>query len=340
MTLPALTRTPFLHSDAGFVEVSGAQTTVLFTLSDASGAYLGSSQQIALPNQFLLFPDPIRYLGLGLTGSYRVDARIVSGTGAVVPVAWTTDDRTGDTAFEAGFAAPGASADDRIVPYVVSDASGNEHTDLTILNLGGAPANVTVTVTPPLVGGLAPSIAPQSYTINPGQMLTRSNILLSDFGFSSSMPAALRIHTDAPSALDISAWRAHGASGAGTFALTETSVSQPAALSGGTATSIHMDQNSATHSSFGFVEVTGNDVVVHVSVVDGATGNELGAKDYPLQGGNEFFTGVDDILGSASASNVYFRFSVASGSGAIVPYGRSQDVISGDEFVVLARQDP
>jgi len=101
-----------------------------------------------------------------------------------------------------------------------------------------------------------------------------------------------------------------------------------------------MDQNTATRSSFGFVEVTGNDVVVHVSVVDGATGNELGAKDYPLQGGNEFFTGVDDILGSASASNVYFRFSLSSGSGSVVPFGLSQDVISGDAFLVLARQDP
>jgi subtilisin family serine protease len=339
-TLPALTRTSFLHSDVGFVEVSGSQTTVLFTLRDKTGGVLGSSQQIALPNQFVLFPDPIRYLGLALTDSYRVDATIVGGAGAVVPVAWTTDDRTGDTAFEAGSAAPAASADDRILPYAVSDASGDEHTDLTILNLGFAPAQVTVTVTPPLVDGLAPPTVPQTYTVNPGQMLTRSNILLSDFGFSSSMPAALRIHTDAPSALDVAAWRAHGASGSGTYALTEQAVSQPQALSAGTATSIHMDQNSATHSSFGFVEVTGNDVVVHVSVVDGATGSELGAKDYPLQGGNEFFAGADDILGAASASNIYFRFSLTSGTGAIVAYGQSEDVLSHDPIVVIARPDP
>jgi hypothetical protein len=255
-------------------------------------------------------------------------------------VAWTADDRTADTAFEAAFAAPAASSDDRIVPYAVSDASGNEHTDLTILNLGGAPASVTVSVTPPVVGGLAPPTIPQTYTVNPGQMLTRSNILLSDFGFSSSMPAALRIHTDAASQLDITAWRAHGLAGSGTFALTETAVSQPDALSAGTATSIHMDQNAATRSSFGFVEVTGNDVVVHVSVVDGASGNELGAKDYPVQGGNEFFAGADDILGSASASNITFRFSLTSGSGAIVAYGVSKEVISGDESLVIARQDP
>jgi len=339
-TLSALTRTPFLHSDTGFVEVSGAQATVLFTVTDASGALLGSSQQIALPNQFVLFPDPIRYLGLALTESYRVDATIVSGTGAVVPVAWTADDRTADTAFESAIAAPPASSDDRIVPYAVSDASGNEHTDLTILNLGTAPANVTVSVTPPVVDGFAEAPPPQTYTVNPGQMLTRSNILLSDFGFSSSLPAALRIHTDALSRLDVTAWRAHGPSGAGTFALTEPAVSQPAALSAGTATSIHMDQNNTTHSSFGIVEVTGNDVVVHVSVVDGATGNEIGAKDYPVQGGNEFFAGADDILGSSSANNMYFRFSLTSGTGAVVVYGLSQDVVSGDAFLVIARQDP
>jgi hypothetical protein len=338
-TLPALTRTSFLHSDAGFVEVSGVQTTVLFTVTDAAGALLGSSQQIALPNQFVLFPDPIRYLGLALNGSYRVDARIVSG-GAVVPVAWTADDRTGDTAFEAALPAPAASADDRILPYVVSDAGGNEHTDVTILNLGSAPANVTVTVTPALVGGMAPPTVPQTYTVNPGQMLTRSNILLSDFGFSSSMPAALRIHTDAASQLDVTAWRAHGAASSGTYALTETAVAQPAALSAGTATSIHMDHNTARHSSFGFVEVTGADVVVHVSVVDGATAVELGSKDYPVQGGNEFFAGAEDILGSTSASNISFRFSLTSGSGAVVPFGLSRDVISGDAFLVVARQDP
>jgi subtilisin-like proprotein convertase family protein len=339
-TLPALTRTSFVHSDAGFVEVSGAPATVLFTVRDAAGTYLGSSQQLALPNQFVLFPDPIRYLGLALTDSYRVDASIVGGSGAVVPAAWTTDDRTADPAFEAAIQAAPPSTDDWILPYAVSDSTGVDQTDLTIVNLGASAASVTVTATPPVVDGEAPPTLPQTYTVGPGQTLTRGNILLSDFGFSSDMPAALRIHTDAPAQLAVTARRSHAASW-GAYGMTEEAVAQPSALSGDqTATSIHMDQNGQTQASFGFVEVAGQDVIVHVSVVDGSTGSELGAQDYPVQGGNEFFGDAEDILGATTASNIYFRFSLSSGDGAVVAYGLATEVVSGDTNLVIARQDP
>ena len=127
----------------------------------------------------------------------------------------------------------------------------------------------------------------------------------------------------------------------GTFALTEQAVGAASALSaGGTATSIHMDQNSQRRASFGFVEVSGSDAVVHVSVVDGTTGVEIGAKDYTVPAGNKVVAGADDILASASASNIYFRFSVTSGDGRIVAYGHAIDVLSGDSDLVIARNDP
>lgn len=340
-TLPALTRTSFLHSDVGFVEVSGAPATVLFTVSDDKGAWIGSTQQLALPNQSVALLDPIRYLGLALTPSYRVDATVVSGTGAVVPFATTTDDRTGDPAFEAGVPAAPFSSDDWIVPYAVSDSSAANQTDLTIVNLDGAPVTATVTVTPALIPGTPPPPAAQTYTVGGGQTLTRTNILLTDFGFSAPSPVSLRIHTDTPSRLAVSARRALVLASSGTYALTEQAVPAASALAAvGTATAIHMDQNTQTFSSFGFVEVSGNDVVVHVSVVDGTTGVELGSKDYTVPAGNEIVAGATDILGTAKASNVYFRFSVASGSGAVIAYGIATDTVSGDPTLVIARKDP
>lgn len=362
-TLPALTRTTFFHSDAGFVEVSGAQATVLFTVTDAAGQFLGSSQQIALPNQFILFPDPIRYFGLTLTDSYRVNAKVVSATGAVVPVAWTTDDRTADPAFEAAVAAAPASSDDWILPYAFSfnsttpfppgfpfpppppliNTTQSIQTDLSIVNLGGAPANVTVSVTPASIAGspLPPQVAPppQTYTVGPGQTLTRSDVLLTDFGFPSFAPASLRIHTAAPSRLVVTA-RSASVHPSGSLGLTEQAVPAAGALlAGSTATSIHMDQNGQARASFGFVEVFGHDAVVHVSVVDGASGVELGAKDYTVPAGNKVAAGADDILGSANASNIYFRFSVSSGDGRIIAYGLTT-LRSGDTDVVIARKDP
>ena len=88
------------------------------------------------------------------------------------------------------------------------------------------------------------------------------------------------------------------------------------------------------------VEVSGNDVVVHVSVVDGTAGVELGSKDYTVPAGNEIVAGATDILGTVKASNVYFRFSVASGSGAVIAYGIATDTVSGDPTLVIARKDP
>jgi subtilisin family serine protease len=368
-TLPALTRTTFFHSDAGFVEVSGAQATVLFTVTDAAGTFLGSSQQIALPNQFVLFPDPIRYLGLALTDSYRVDATVVSGTGAVVPVAWTTDDRTTDPAFEAAVAAAPASSDDWIVPLALSisaaipspsSASSSSRsaspastpppgltglkTDLTIVNLGGAPANVTVSVTPAIIATsqLPPHVAPpaQTFNIGPGQTLTRPDVLRNDFPGAGNV-GALRIHTDSPSRLAITA-RIVSVFASGTYALTEPAVPQSSALAaGGTATSIHMDQNSQTATSFSFIEVSGNDAVVHVSVVNGLSGAELGSKDYSVGAGNEIYVGdASDILGTATASNIYLRFSISSGAGQVVACGVATDIRSADSILVIARNDP
>jgi subtilisin-like proprotein convertase family protein len=357
-TLPALTRTSFLHSDVGFVEVSGAPATVLFTVRDASGTFIGSTRQLALPNQSVPLPDPIRYLGLGLTSPYRVEASVVSGTGAVIPFAMTTDDRTGDPAFEAAVSAS-LSSDDWIVPFAltVSDpppfqaprsippSSGSDalETDLTIVNLDSAPANVEVTMTPALiVGSQNPPILsppPQNYTIGPGQTLTRQDILRTDFP-NGGQEGALRIHTDAPSRLAVTA-RFESVLASGTYAMTEQAVPAASALgAGGTATATHMDQNNQTHSAFGFLEVFGSDAVVHVSVVDGSTGAELGAKDYSLPAGNEIVAGAEDILGSSTASNIYFRFSVASGDGQVIAYGLATDVPSSDSILVMARKDP
>lgn len=339
-TLPALTRTPFLHSDVGFAEVSGAPVTVQLTVTGAEGAALGSSQQTALPNQSILFPDPIRYLGLALTDSYRVDAAVVGATGAVVPFATTTDDRTGDPAFEGAVSAAPASTDDWIVPYALSDSSGVLQTDLTIVNLDSAPVGVVVSVTPPVTPSGALPSGPQAYTVGPGQTLTRANILAADFAFPAALPSSLRIHTDAPSRLAVAA-RHSRVLASGTYALTEQAVPAASALSaGGTATVIHMDQNSQTRSSFGFVEVSGNDAVVHVSVVNGSTGAELGSKDYAVPAGNELVSGAEDILGTTKASNIFFRFAVSSAAGQVVAYGLATDILSGDSMLVLARKDP
>ncbi len=339
-TLPALTRQTFAHSDVGFTEVSGAPATVLFAVKDTDGFPLGSTQQTALPNQTAHLADPIRYLGLALTPEYRVDALVVSGTGRVLPFATTTDDLTGDTTFEAAVPAAPASSDDWIVPYAVSDSSGVDQTDLTIVNVGTAPIDVTVSVTPPVIPDIVFPSGPRTYAVGPGEMLTRANILLEDFDFSAPLPASLRIHTDSPSRLVVAARRAR-VLGSGSYALIEQAVPAASALAAGlTATAIHMDQNSETLSAFGFVEVSGNDAVVRVSVVDGSNGVELGAKDYPVSAGNEVFAGAEDILGTATASNIYFRFSVSSGEGHVVAYGLATDIRSGDAILVLARKDP
>ena len=345
-TLPALTRQTFMHSDVGFTEVSGVPVTVRLTVTNDSGQVIGTTQQTALPNQSVMLPDPIRYLGLGLTPSYRVDAAIVSGAGRVVPFATTTDDRTGDSVFEGAIPAAPLSTDDWVVPEAASIAAPFPgpgasiapvvQTDLSIANLDGAPANVTVS----LIARPGFTAGAQTYAVGAGQTLTRADILRTDFPLSSNV-GALRIHTDTPSRLAVTA-RLANVFAAGSYALTEQAVAASSALAagGGTATAIHMDHDNQTRSGFGLVEVSGNDAAVHISIVNGTTGVELGAKDYTVPAGKTVFFGAEDILGTTKANNLYFRFSVPSGSGQVIAYGQATNILSGDAILVVARKDP
>lgn len=104
-----------------------------------------------------------------------------------------------------------------------------------------------------------------------------------------------------------------------------------------TATAIHMDQDNRTTSSFGLAEIAGSDAMVHVSIRSGATGDELGAKDYTVPAGTSALYGASDILGTTKASNIYFQFSVPSGAGQVVAWGLATDNLSGDAIQVAAR---
>ncbi len=340
-TANGLAKSSQFHSNVGFTEVSGAPATVRIDLRDAGGSLLGSTTRSAAANTTFLITDVIRDEGLAETPNFRADFTVVSPTGRIVPFATYVDDVTGDGSFQAA-AVPAASPEDIVVPQTahVTGANGDFFkTNLILTNLGTQPVTVTVSLLPLLISGTPP--APRVYSIGPGQTLQKIDVLASEFGLSDPSAAGLRIHPGGPARLAVST-RTYVEKFGGTFGYSVPGVPAGSAIgAGASATAIQIDQTtglSGYRSNFGFTEVAGAWASVLVTVYSGDTGAALGSRAYAVSANASFQAGVGDILGAAAtATNLYLRFSVLSGSGRVLPYATTVDNKSGDAIYMPAQ---
>ena len=339
-TANGLAQTDSFHTNVGFTEVSGFPVTVHMDLYSGNGALLASREASTGPYTSVIIPFIISDRGLPSTSNFRVDFRVVSATGRVIPYATYVDNATGDGSYQSAIN-PALSADDVIVAQTSHVTGANSdffRTDLNITNLDTAPVTVTVSLLPLLLSGTPAS--PRVYTIQPGQTLEKLDVLASEFGLGDPSAAGLRIHPSTAARLAVST-RTYVTKFGGTFGFSVPGVAASSAIGvGTTATVIQLDQTSAANgyrSNFGFTEVAGAAATVRVTVRSGDTGGILGAKSYPVNASSSFQANVQDILGSGvTANNIYLQFTVDSGGGRVIPYGAAVDNKAGDAIFMIA----
>jgi subtilisin family serine protease len=333
-TTNGLLKTPTVHTNVGFTETSGFPVTVRIDVRDRFGTLIGSTSRTTQPYTTYLITDILLDRGIPSMTNFRVDFTVVSPQGRAIPFATTVDKFTGDSAFHAPIM-PVSTKDDIIVTQssFLGGANGDFfETTLDITNVDTKAAFVTVNLLPLMIP--PGSIMAKGYLIQPGQTLEFPNVLSTEFDLDAPVAAGFRIHPTAAAKLAVSSTTSVTKFG-GTFGYTVDGVrSSKAVVAGGMATSIFLDQTFAaagSRASFGFVEVTGNDVQVAVGAFDGATGNPLGNNSYSVPAYTSFQTSVTDLIGTAAAAkNFYVMFSVVSGNGAIVPWASSSNNTSGD----------
>ena len=332
------------HTNAGFTEVSGAPASVRMDIFSGSGAQLASTTRTAPANGNVLVTDIIGERGLGATSNFRIDYTVLGSAGKVIPYATFVDDVTGDGVFEP--ASRAASSGEDLVIAQASHATGANsdffQTNLHITNLGGATATVTVSLIPRVLTGVPGP--PAVFAIPPGSTLEKLDILASEFGVSDPSAAGLRIHPSGSARLVVSSrtfvQKFGGTSG---FSIPALPVSEAIGAGDGIATVIQLDQTFSAEgfrSNFGFAEVAGADAAVLVTARSGDSGASLGSHLYSLAASTSYQANVNEVVGSGVFSNIYLQFSVASGSGKILPYGVSIDNTSGDAIYIPAQKEP
>ena len=343
-TANGLVKSPQFHTNAGFTEVSGSPVSVKMDIFGGDGSLLASTTRDSGANASLLVTDIIGDRGLGATSNFRIDYTVVSSAGRVIPYATFIDDVTGDGVFEA--ASRAASSSDDIIIAQASHATGANSdffkTNLHITNLGTATAVVTASLIPRVLTGTPNS--PRVYAIAPGATLEKLDVLASDFGLGDPSAAGLRIHPSAAARLAVST-RTFVEKFDGTFGFSIPGLpaSEGIGLGDGKVTVIQLDQSTTAQgyrSNFGFAEVGGADVVVNAIARRGEDASAIGSRAYALSAGQSFQVNVNDLVGSGTFSNIYLEFSVASGTGRVLPYGVSIDNTSGDAIYIPAQREP
>ncbi len=340
-TANGLIKNDEFHSNVAFTEVSGNPVQVLVEVLDTAGTVLGSTTITAGPNTTPILGDVIKSLGLQPQDSFRVRFTVLSPTGRIIPFATYVDDITGDSIFQPALN-PAASAEDVILTQSahLSGARGDFFTtNVYVTNVDTAPVNLTVSLIPNRLTG-TPN-PPRTWTLAPGETLTKLDVLVSEFGLQDPSVAGLRLHPDHAARIVVTNNTLVPKFG-GTSGYSVQGVPVSTAVAGGkTLTAIGLSASPLATSfrcNFGFIEVAGADAVVRVTARNGDDGSVIGTRDYPLPANTLVQTSSTDLLGgtNASVTNFYLQYQVVSGSGRVMAYATVNDNTSGDGIYVPA----
>jgi hypothetical protein len=237
---------------------------------------------------------------------------------------------------------PAPTAEDVILTQSahLSGARGDFFTtNVYVTNVDTEPVTLTVSLIPNRLTG-TPN-PPRTWTIAPGETITKLDVLVSEFGLQDPSVAGLRLRPDHAARLVVTnntlVPKFGGSSGYSVQgAPVSTAVGQ-----GKTLTAIGLSASPLATSfrcNFGFIEVAGADAVVRVTAYNGDNGAEIGSRDYPLPPNTLVQTSSTDLLGGtdASVSNFYLTYRVVSGGGRVMAYATVNDNTSGDGNYVPA----
>ena len=206
-------------------------------------------------------------------------------------------------------------------------------------NVDTAPVNLTVSLIPNRLTG-TPN-PPRTWTIAPGETLTKLDVLVSEFGLQDPSVAGLRLHPDHAARIVVTNNTFVPKFG-GTSGFSVQGVPASTAVAGGkTLTAIGLSASPLATSfrcNFGFIEVAGATPSCASRRAAADNGAGIGTHDYPLSANTLVQTSSTDLLGGtdASVSNFYLQYQVVSGSGRVMAYATVNDNTSGDGIYVPA----
>ena len=327
------------RTNLGFVEGSGQPVQLLAKLLDASGAVLKSTS-------INLGPYEHRQSGwAGVFGAEtkvndgRIEVEVTSATGKVTAYASVIDNDTSDPLAVFPVVAGKLTESKYVVPGVAEFVAGsNFHTDMRIFNPASTPVNLTLNYKPQGNGASPPSV---NLTVNPGEVKAIDDVLPTLWNLFQT-GGAVSVQTANPAPLVVTARTYSREADGGTYGqfIPAVSAKESVGLGERALEILQLQQSGSPADKFGFrsnlglVEVTGNPVVVELTLRPEDA--KLSAITHVTLAGNEF-TQIPQIFKQAFPQNVYngrVSVKVVSGTGRVAGYGSVVDNATEDPTYV------
>ena len=320
------------RTNIGFTEGSGSPADILVKLLDTNNNVIKSET-------FNLNPYEHRQLGFGgvfgndvSIADGRIEVEVTSPNGKVTAYASVLDNDTKDPLLVFPVQAAKLSSTHYVVPGVAElNAGSNFHTDMRLYNPNGTPVTVTLTYKPQQ-GDATPIPAGVTRTINAGQVLAIDNVLPTLWNINAS-GGAVTVSAANATPLVVTARTFSREADGGTFGQFIPAVTSSDAVGRGERAleilqledSGERSQKTGYRSNVGLVEVTGNRVVVELTLRP--PDSKLTAVNHiELQGGE--FVQLPQVFRFFGFNNVYngrVSMRVVEGLGRVAGYGSIVD---------------
>jgi hypothetical protein len=336
ISLQQIAQSAAYRTNVGFAEGSGQPVTFNLRLVDDANNTI-ASVPLAL--------DPYEHVQQSL-GTYfpsatnladaRLEVQVTSDTGSVTAYASVLDNITNDPLLVFPVVPVNVSSTRYIIPGVaeLNNGAANFHTDTRLFNAGAAPVTVTLNYSP---NDRTPP-APVQLTINPGEVKTVDNTLLTLWNITGS-GGAIVITAPTASSLVVTARTFSRRSDGGTFGQFIPAVAPGDGVGAGERPLevLQLEQSPAFRSNLGLFELTGNPVNLEIDAF--SPDSKVAAKLPITLAGNQFqqLGSIFNSFGFPTTYNGRIEVKVTGGSGRVSAYGSVIDNRTEDPTYVPAQ---
>lgn len=327
------------RTNLGFVEGTGAPTTLLVKLFGANGALLQQATRNLPPygHEQVSFAQIFGDVPLN---DGRVEVSVSGGTGKATAYASVLDNRTKDPLLVFPVQAQQLVSRRYVVPGVAELENGvasNFHTDMRLFNAGAAPVVVTLNYFPQR-NDATPRPAAVQRTIAAGQVLSIDSVLPTLWNLRAT-GGSVTVDTPTDSSVVVTARTFSRDAAAGTYGqfIPGVTASDGVGLGDRALELLQLEQSEQYRTNLGLVEVTGNGATVEI--VAYKPDSKTAAVTQATLAPNEFVQ-FGRIFQSMGLPTVYAgRISVRTvgGTGRVAAYGSVVDNRTVDPTYVPAQ---
>ena len=335
LVLQPVTQNALFRTNLGIVEGTGTPVNVLARFFDAAGTLLLSQTFAMKGGDQVQLPAFLAQQNISVTNG-SLDVSLQSASGAKV-TAYTSvvDNRTGDGDVTIGSDSAERISNRFVVAGIGKTSAGgsNWQSDVTLLNAGSDPADVTLTFVPQ-----GSSDRPTATVhINPRENKVLADVVATTFGMQSAI-GALDVDTASPASLLVEG-RTFNNRSDGTVgqALPAFTPADAATANGRTLQILNIEESERYRSNLGLAEVTGHPVTVEIT---GYAADTLASPVITLSLGSNEFVQMSRILTQLGFGRTYngrISVSVVDGAGAVAAYISSVDNQTDDPTYIPAQ---